>query len=111
MWILSSQPEQSIKLLADALKRIEKVIDIDRASSEVTVEDARKQQELLKRLDSHDKSVARAITIRRAISVLAQLGTVDALDLLKELSQRAPNEDVRRLATAALERSGPPSSR
>jgi WD40 repeat protein len=111
MWILSSKPEQSIKLLADALKRIEKVIDIDRTSSKISVEDARKQQELLKRLDSHDKSVARAITIRRAISVLAQLGTVDALDLLKELSQRAPNEDVRRLATAALERSGPPSSR
>ena len=47
------------------------------------------------------------VTVRRAISVLAQIGTADALHQLQELSKHALNDDVKRLAAAALERNGP----
>jgi thioredoxin-like negative regulator of GroEL len=63
---------------------------------------SRRQQELLNRLGDRDKTVARVVTVRRAISVLAQIGTADALHQLQELSKHAPNDGVKRLAAAVL---------
>jgi WD40 repeat protein len=104
---LTNAAEPAVALLGEKLRGIETIIDFDRVSTDATEDESRRQQELLNRLGDRDKAVARVMTVRRAISVLAQIGTADALHQLQELSKHAPNDDVKRLAAAALERSGP----
>ncbi len=51
-----------------------------------------------------DPKVESAIAVRRAVSLLAQIGTPDAIGLLKNLVEQDPKRDVGRIATAALKR-------
>ena len=51
-----------------------------------------------------DPKVESAVAVRRAISVLAQLGTPDAIGLLKNLAEQDSKKDVGRFAAAALDR-------
>ena len=44
-----------------------------------------------------DPKVESAVAVRRAISLLAQLGTPDAIGLLKNLAEQDPKRDVGRI--------------
>ena len=55
-------------------------------------------------LVNKDPKVESAVAVRRAISLLAQLGTPDAIGLLNNLAEQDPKRDVGRFATAALDR-------
>jgi hypothetical protein len=57
-----------------------------------------------KLLITRDPRVESAIAVRRAIALLAQVGTPDAIALLNDLAQQDPKREVARLATTALER-------
>ena len=55
-------------------------------------------------LITKDPKVASAIAVRRAISLLAQIGTPAAIGLLKNLAEREPSRDVAQIAASALDR-------
>jgi hypothetical protein len=55
--------------------------------------------------DGH-KDRRRSVAIRRAVAVLARIGTPEATQALKDLAAADPNGDVARLASAALYRLG-----
>lgn len=61
-------------------------------------------------LIDRDPKVESAIDARRAFSVLARVGTPDAIAVLHELATRDPNGELGRLAAAAKERSTRPAS-
>lgn len=104
MWDLSEMPDRAVSLLAEKLRPIRTVVELDRLGAKKSVEEI---DRLKKRLADSEPYVQQAVTVRRALSLLAQLGTSEAIRTLKELAGQDPNGDVARLAAAALYRLGP----
>jgi HEAT repeat protein len=69
-----------------------------------SVEEQYRLRELKTRLGDADKSVQRSITVRRAMSVLADIGSPEAIKVLKDLANQNPPSDVSQLAARTLNR-------
>lgn len=104
MYDLSQMPDRAVALLAEKLRSTGSVVDLYRLADEISVEEI---QRLKKRLAAKEPDIQRSVTVRRAVSLLAQLGTPEAIQTLKTLASQDPNGDVARLAAAALYRLGP----
>lgn len=78
------------------------VVDPAHISSEDSPEERLRATRLKKLLAEKDPKVELEIAVRRAMAVLAQCGTPEARDVLRELANRDPVGDVSRLASAAL---------
>jgi WD40 repeat protein len=106
MWALAETPEGSVTFLADKLRPIKSLIDPDQLNDGSTDEETQRREILKKRLLDKDKEVERWVTVARAVSLLGQLGTLEAFRILKDLSSQEPTGDVAPLATDALDRFG-----
>ena len=104
MWGLSETPSRSVAMLAEKLRPVRSVIDTDHVDAGKPTEEVQRLRRMKKLLIDKDPTVESAIAVRRAISLLAQLGTAEAVEVLNELAGQDPKRDVGRFATAALER-------
>lgn len=105
MWAMTRTPDRTVAFLSNKLRRITKVIDLDRIAKGQSEEEAAERQKLARLMVKKNDNVALSHVVRRAVSVLSQLGTAEALQLLKALAERDPKGDLERLAADALERS------
>jgi len=104
MWALAEMPDRSVAMLAEKLRPVRTVIDLDRVAEGSSPEEIQRLRRMKKLLINKDPKVQSAVAVRRAISLLAQLGTPDAVGLLKNLAEQDPKRDVAQFATAALDR-------
>jgi WD40 repeat protein len=105
VFALSLTPDRAVAMLAENLRRVQTVVDLDQIAEASSDEEAQRRRRLTKLLVERDPKVKLAIGVRRAVSLLEQIGTPDAIALLKELAARSSTKEMGRLATAALERS------
>ncbi len=111
MWGLSEMPSRAVAMLAEKLRPVTSVIDTDHVDEGNPPEDVQRLRRMKKLLIDKDPKVESAVAVRRAISLLAQLGTADAVGVLNELTGQNPKRDVGRFASAALERLKIPGKR
>ena len=100
MWDLSESPDRTVAFLAERLQQVKAIMDPHLAS----IEEAERGDRLVKPLVKEGNGIERSVTVRRALSLLAQLGTPKATQLLKDLASQNPNGDLGRLAAAELAR-------
>ncbi len=105
MFALLEIPDRAVAMLAENLRPIKTVVDLDRIADGNSDEEAKRRQRLTRLLVERDPKVKLAIGVKRAVSLLAQIGTPDAIALLKHFAEESPKTDVGRFAAAALERS------
>jgi WD40 repeat protein len=104
MWALSEMPDRAVDLLAEKLRPVKTVIDLDRVDSRNSVEETQRLRRMKTLLVQKDPKVESAVAVRRAISLLTRLGTPDAIGSLNDLARHDPKGDVGRFASDALER-------
>jgi WD40 repeat protein len=105
MWKLTGKPEKAVELLAEKLEPVTTLVDVTRVTDGDSEEAKRRQQELLDQLSVNQPEVQSSLVYRRALAVLAQIGTPAARRVLQELTARQPaTDDVNRLAREALAR-------
>jgi hypothetical protein len=104
MWTLSQMPDRAVAMLAEKLRPVKTVIDLDRIDTRNSVEETQRRRRMRRILIDKDPKLESAIAVRRAISLLAQIATPDAVGLLKNLVEQDPNTEVARLAGNALKR-------
>ena len=105
MFALSGIPDRAVAMLAENLRLMKTVVDLDRIAEGSSGEEAERRLRLTKLLVERDPKVKLAIGVKRAVSLLARIGTPAAIESLKKLAENGPNTDVGRFAAAALERS------
>jgi RNA polymerase sigma factor (sigma-70 family) len=109
IWALSDRPDRAVALLAEKLRPVKTVIDLDRVEGGSSHEENQRRRRMRAILIKKDPKVASALAVRRAVSLLAQIGTPEALALLNELAKQDPKGDLGRFAATALARPGKPS--
>jgi WD40 repeat protein len=105
MWAMTRIPDRTVAFLGNKLRPVTKVMDLDRIVKGLPADEAARRERLVRILADKDEKVALSTVARRATVTLGQLGTPDAIRLLKELAERDPNSDLGKLAAAAVERS------
>jgi hypothetical protein len=104
IWALSEAPDRCVEMLAEKLRPVRTVIDLDHVEEGKPLEEIHRLRRMKKLLIDKDPAFESALTVRRAISLLAQLGTPEAAELLKALADQGPKRDVGRFSTDALHR-------
>ncbi len=107
---LAEIPDRAVSLLAGKLRPLTSVVDLDRTEPGLPGEETERRRRMKKILIAKDPKVESAIAARRAFSVLARVGTPEAIAVLDELARRDPNGELGRLAAAARERATRPAS-
>ena len=80
------------------------VIDPKRIAGGDSQAEIQRLSRMKKLLIENDPKVESEVSVRRAIVLLAQLRTPEAIGLLKDLAKQDSRNDVGRLASAALDR-------
>jgi len=101
MWTLSDDPDRTVALMAEKLRPVRTVYDLDRIDSSQSPDEIKSRRRMKKILVDKDPTIESEIAVRRAMSVLQQLATPGAIRLLKEFADRGP---IARYATTALNR-------
>ncbi len=101
---LSQMPDRAVAMLGEKLRAVKTVIDLDRVDTRNSAQEIERLRRMKTLLIHKDPKVESAIAVRRAVSLLAQIGTPDAIGLLKNLVEQDPKSDLGRIATAALKR-------
>jgi hypothetical protein len=104
MWALSGIPDRAVALLAEKLGPVKSVGDLDHVDAGIPREESERRRRMRAILIQKDPKLESAIAVRRAISLLAWIGTPDAIALLNDLAKRDPSGELGRFATAALDR-------
>jgi WD40 repeat protein len=104
MFALFDIPDRTVAMLAENLRAVKTLVDLDRIAEAGSDDETQRRRRLAKLLVERDPKVKLEIGVRRAVSLLAQIGTPDAITSLKGLSEQSPKTDVGRFAAAALER-------
>jgi RNA polymerase sigma factor (sigma-70 family) len=104
MWALSAIPDRTVTMLAEKLRPVTTVIDLDRVAAGTPDEEIQRLRRMKRLLIAKDPKVESAIAVRRAIALLAQIGTPEAIGLLNNLAEQDLQRDVGRFASAALAR-------
>ena len=104
MSALTGMPDRAVAMLAEKLRPVKTVMDLDRVSEGESPKEIQRRRRMKTLLADKDPTFALTAVVRRAISLLAQLDTPEATELLKTLAERDPKSDVGHLATTALNR-------
>ena len=104
MWSMAKTPDRTVAFVGEKLRPVRSVMDLDRLGTELSDGELARRQRLSRLLANKDETVELLVRVRRAISLLGELSTPDAIGLLKELADRQPNEELGRSAAAAAER-------
>jgi hypothetical protein len=78
--------------------------NLDRVDEGEPYEEIQRLRRMKTLLVNKDQTIESAVAVRRAVSVLAQIGTPDAIRLLRDLAAQDPKKDVARFASAAVDR-------
>jgi hypothetical protein len=105
IWALSDRPDRAVALLAEKLRPVKTVIDLDRVEGGISHEESQRRRRMRAILIQKDTKLVSALAVRRAVSLLAQIGTPEAIALLNDLAKQDPKGDLGRFASAALARS------
>ena len=109
MFALSEIPDRAVAMLAENLRPVKTVIDLDRIAEGSSDEEAQRRQRLTRLLVERDPKVKLAIGVKRAVSLLAQLGTPDG-DRVTEGPRRGRSENrcgaIRRGGARAIDSRG-----
>ena len=98
-------------MLAENLRAVRTVVDLDRVAEGSADDEAARRRRLTKLLVEKDPKVKLAIGVRRAVSLLAQIGTPAAIQALADLSKQGTKTELGRLASAAQRRATARSGR
>ena len=104
IWTLSEMPDRCVSMLAEKLRPVRSVIDLDHVDTGKPKEEIQRLRRMKQLLIDKEPSVESSVAVRRAISLLVQLGTPEAIGLLKSLAEQGPKRDVGQFAIAALNR-------
>jgi hypothetical protein len=104
MWALSNIPDRAVALLTEKLQLVTSVVDPDRIGEGESPEENQRLKRMKRLRAEIDPNVELAVTIRRAVSLLAQLGTPAATRLLQDLAERDSDGEIGQFARAALKR-------
>jgi RNA polymerase sigma factor (sigma-70 family) len=104
IWALSKMPDRCVSMLAEKLRPVRSVIDLDHVDAGKARDEIQRLRRMKKLLIDKDPTVESAVAVRRAIALLAQLDTPEAIALLKALAEQDPTRDVGQYARAALNR-------
>jgi hypothetical protein len=104
MFELFEIPDRAVTMLAENLPAVKTLVDLERIAEAGSDEESQRRLRLAKLLVERDPKAKLAIGVRRAVSLLAQIGSPEAIASLKALSERSPKTDMARFAAAALER-------
>ncbi len=97
---LVESPDEAVVLLGRQLNQISSVIEVERAAQGKTREEFEAAKLRLRKLIERNPKAERLLTVRRAIAVLSQIGTEDAVETLKKLS--TSDNKLGRTARSAL---------
>jgi WD40 repeat protein len=104
MWKLRDTPERTVPLIAEKLRPVKDVIEPEREEKQLSVDEEYRLKQLKHLLDDKVETVQRSVTVRRAVSLLAEIGTPQAIKVLTDLAQQNPDSYVGRVAATTLER-------
>ena len=104
MWSLSDMGDRAVSMVAERLRAVTTVIDLDHVDEGKSTDEIDRLRRMKRLLITKDPNVESAIAVRRAISLLAQIGTPAAIGLIKNLVERKPRRDVAQIAASALDR-------
>jgi WD40 repeat protein len=104
MWKLRDAPERTVRLVAEKLRPVKDVIEPEREEKQLSVDEEYRLKQLKHLLDDKVETVQRSVTVRRAVSLLAEIGTPQAIKVLTDLAQQNPDSYVGRVAATTLER-------
>ena len=103
-WALAGMPDRAVPLLADMLRPVKSLIDLDRIAAEGPPDEDRRGRRLRKILIEKQPEVESTTAARRAVAILGRIATPGALNLLKELADRDPASELGRIAAAGFYR-------
>ena len=102
MWALAESPDDAVDLLAENLRPVTTTEDTTLFEDGLSPNEARRRQRLLRLMIDKDPEVERRSAVHRGVALLAQIGTPAAIEVLRELAGRGDEDELGRLATAAL---------
>ncbi len=102
---LRSAPAGTVAFLRKRLSSVETVLDLTRVAEGLSQPEADRRLELARQLVSTDESVESALVVQRAVSLLSQIGSPEAIRVLKELVERDRDGELGSYAAAAIARS------
>jgi hypothetical protein len=104
MLSLAEKSEQAVALIAEQLRPVKSIVDLDRFAEGVPPEEAQRRKRLQKILIEKNPGTESRSAVQRATSVIEQIGTGDARKLLEELVAKDPDGELAALARASLAR-------
>lgn len=90
MWALIDNPDGAVDVLAGKLRQVKTVFHENAEEENLSPDELQSRKRMKKLLVDKDPTRAFEMTIRRAVSVLGQIGTTEAIGLLEELAEREP---------------------
>jgi WD40 repeat protein len=96
MWAFAEKPQESLRMLGEKLRAINKVIDLNQLNPDLSPEEAERRQRLRKILVDKEPQTESLLTVRRAMSVLQQIDSPESQKLLEDLAANHPLEDIKR---------------
>ncbi|QDU43272.1 translocation protein TolB [Symmachiella dynata] len=103
IWAMSKQPQATVELLGKKLLAVEEVVDMSRVGLDLPDEEANRRKRLKRLMVTKKPGMETLPTVQRAISLLVQIGTPEAVALVEKLTI-ANNEAVNQSAKHALSR-------
>ncbi|QDT47689.1 translocation protein TolB [Symmachiella dynata] len=103
IWAMSKQPQATVELLGKKLRAVEEVVDMSRVGLDLSDEEANRRKRLKRLMVAKKPGMETLPTVQRAISLLVQIGTPEAVALIEKLTI-ANNEAVNQSAKHALSR-------
>ena len=101
IWALAKRPQAAVKIVGDKLRAVKEVTDLSRIALDESIEERERRKRLTQVMVAKKPGWETLSTVQRSTSLLAQIGTPEAVALLKDLTA-ADNDDVRRAAAHAL---------
>ncbi len=102
LWALSDSGDRAVELVAGKLRPVDSLVDPDQFDDGVSSDEYQRRSRMKRILAAEDPKVELTIVARRAISLLAQIGTPAAIQTLEDLAKRAPAGELSQIATDAL---------
>jgi hypothetical protein len=101
---LSEQGDRGVALVAEKLRVVQSLVHPENLRADEPAEEAERRIRMMKLLVKKDPKFQTALTLRRALAVLAAVATPEAIRQLEEISRRDPDREVSKLAARELKR-------
>ncbi len=102
-WQLVHSAEVSIPFIRDQVLPVTTLLDMRSHWSGMTVEQSRSRRDLTRKLLQKDESVELTVRALRALSILSNIDTPAARDVLQRVKETAPDARMRAFAIGALQ--------